>query len=319
MIRTRWIACVVASVWIMVLAGGCESEPDAPASRATTQPHYVVTLPVLASIVAPVTKGRATTRTVLSAGDSPHTFEPRPSTVRAVRQSQALFYGADVLDGWAANMQAPRSHALLDLVPAQYVHAFPQDTSASESTPEADTVHDNTAHSHGTGTLDPHFWLDPLAVRALVPPLADTLCTADPAGCTTYQSNAEALTDSLQTLHRELEEILAPVRDRPFMASQPFLHYFVRRYGLSQVAVVETSPAHEPSARRIHQLTQRAQASNVRAIVYQRQLPATAARAVAEGDGLPMVALDPLGGADIDTYMALMRHNAWMLREALAE
>jgi hypothetical protein len=32
-----------------------------------------------------------------------------------------------------------------------------------------------------------------------------------------------------------------------------------------------------------------------------------------------MVALDPLGGADADTYMALMRHNARMLRDALAE
>lgn len=305
----------------MGLVAGCENEPDSAASRATTQPHYVVTLPVLASIVAPVAEGRATTRTVLSAGDSPHTFEPRPSTVRAVRQSQALFYGADVLDGWAANMQAPRSHALLDLVPPQYVHTFPQDRHASESTRAsgADTTHDDTAHNHSTGTLDPHFWLDPQAVRALVPPLADTLCTADPEGCNTYQSNAEALTDSLQALHHELEEMLAPVQDRPFMASQPFLHYFVRRYGLSQVAVVETSPAHEPSARRIHQLTQRAQAANVRAIVYQRQLPATAAQAVAEGAGLPMVALDPLGGADIDTYMALMRHNARMLRDALAE
>ena len=316
MTRTWWIAYVVVSVWMMGLVAGCESEPDSAASRATTQPHYVVTLPVLASIVAPVAEGRATTRTVLSAGDSPHTFEPRPSTVRAVRQSQALFYGADVLDGWAANMQAPRSHALLDLVPAQYVHSFPEEESHQ---PLQGAASHDTTHSHGAGTLDPHFWLDPLAVRALVPPLADTLCTADPEGCSTYQSNAEALTDSLQALHRELEEVLAPVRDRPFMASQPFLNYFVRRYGLSQVAVVETSPAHEPSARRIHQLTQRAQAADVRAVVYQRQLPATAAQAVAEGAGLPMVALDPLGGADADTYMALMRHNARMLREALAE
>lgn len=315
MTRTWWIAYVVASVWIMGLAGGCESKPDSAASRATTQPHYVVTLPVLASIVAPIAEGRATTRTILSAGDSPHTFEPRPSTVRAVRQSQALFYGADVLDGWAATMQATRSHPLLDLVPPQYVHSFPEE--AHE--PSQGTGRRNTAHNHGAGTLDPHFWLDPQAVRALVPPLADTLCTADPAGCSVYQSNAEALTDSLQTVHRELEAMLAPVRDQPFMASQPFLHYFVRRYGLSQVAVVETSPAHEPSARRIHQLTQRAQAADVRAIVYQRQLPATAAQAVAEGAGLPMVALDPLGGADVDTYMALMRHNARMLREALAE
>jgi zinc transport system substrate-binding protein len=299
----------------MGLLGGCESEPDSASSRATTQPHYVVTLPVLASIVAPIAEGRATTRTILNAGDSPHTFEPRPSTVRAMRQSQTLFYGADVLDGWAANMQAVRSHALLDLVPPQYVHSFPGD---AHEPAEATARHD-TAHSHDAGTLDPHFWLDPLAVRALVPPLADTLCTADPEGCDTYQANANAFADSLRALHRQMEATLAPVRDQPFMTSQPFLHYLVRRYGLAQVAVVETSPAHEPSAQRIHRLTQRAESEAVSVVMYQRQLPATAARAVAEGAGLRMVALDPLGGTGFDTYMALMRHNARMLREALAE
>ncbi|MFO8233396.1 MAG: metal ABC transporter substrate-binding protein [Longimonas sp.] len=317
MTRTRWIAYVVASVWMIGLAGGCESEPDSAALSASAQPHYVVTLPVLASIVEPVVEDRATTRTVLRAGDSPHTFEPRPSMVRDVRESHALLYGADVLDGWAAQMDAPRAYALLDLVPESHVHSFPDEEEPAEESPGA--VTDEGAHDHGAGTTDPHFWLDPVAVRALVPALADTLCTADPEGCDTYQTNAQALTDSLQALHDELETVLAPVRDRAFMASQPFLHYFVRRYGLSQVAVVETSPAHEPSAQRIHQLTQRAQADHVRAMVYQRQLPATAGQAVAEGAGLPMVALDPLAGSDTDTYMALMRRNAYTLREALEE
>ena len=336
MTNTWWIAYAAAGLWIIALLGGCQSEPsskmsssessDAGSSRADAQPHYVVTLPVLETLVAPLVEGRATTRTVLAAGDSPHTFDPRPSTVRAARQSQALFYGADVLDGWAAQMEAPRSYAFLDLVPGQYVHSFPDESERATSSGTSSQNQNHTAgeklaaaHGHTTGTTDPHFWLDPVAVRALVPPLADTLCTVDPGGCDTYQANANALTDSLQVLHEEMETALAPVRDRAFMASQPFLHYLVRRYGLSQTAVVERSPAQEPSARRIQQLIAQARDEDVQVMVRQRQLPADAAQAVAEGASLPVVALDPLGGARFDTYMALMRHNATTLREALTE
>ena len=324
MMYIRWIGYLAASIWLIGIGGGCSGEPDSDESgaelEADASPHYVITLPVLTTIVDPLVEGRATTRTVLNAGDSPHTFDPRPSTVRAARQSQALFYGANVLDGWAAQMDAPRAHPLLDLVPEEHVHTFPAED-APDDAPEAASHSDEASErpSHRTGTTDPHFWLDPVAVRALVPPLADTLCTVDPGGCDTYQANADALTDSLQVLHEEMEATLAPVRDRAFMASQPFLHYLVRRYGLSQAAVVERSPAQEPSARRIQQLITQARAEDVQVMVRQRQLPADAGRAVAEGASLPVVALDPLGGPRFDTYMALMRHNATTLREALTE
>lgn len=324
MIHIRWTAYIAASIWLVCIVGGCSSEPDADKSDAApdadAQPHYVVTLPVLATIVDPLVEGRATTRTVLNAGDSPHTFDPRPSTVRAARQSQALFYGADLLDGWAAQMDAPRAYALLDLVPKEHVHTFPDEDDPGDgrdATPHGDEASER--HPHRTGTTDPHFWLDPVAVRALVPPLADTLCTVDPRGCNTYRTNADALTDSLQVLHEEMNSTLAPVRNRAFMASQPFLHYLVRRYGLSQTAVVEQSPAQESSARRIQQLIAQARTEDVQAMVRQRQLPANAAQAVAEGAALPVVSLDPLGGDRFDTYMALMRHNATTLHNALTE
>lgn len=315
MLRTWWMVCIAGS--LLLGLGGCEgaSDAEAPAASNEAQPHYVVTLPVLASIVQPVVSGRATTQALLDVGDSPHTFDPRPSTVQAARQSTALFYGADVLDGWAAQVQAPAHHALLDMLPDAYVRRFGDDAGA---VPRSDPAHGAEAHAHGAGTRDPHFWLDPVAVRALMPALADTLCALDPEGCDTYRTNAQAVADSLQALHRDMEATLQSVQARPFMASQPFLHYLVRRYGLTQAAVIEASPAHEPSARRIHQLTEQAQAQGVVLMVRQRQLPATAAQAVAEGAALPMVALDPLGGPSFDTYPALMRHNAATLRQALA-
>jgi zinc transport system substrate-binding protein len=56
----------------------------------------------------------------------------------------------------------------------------------------------------------------------------------------------------------------------------------------------------------------------VRAIFVQRQLPPRAAEAVAEGAGIPVVALDPLGGtAGRMTYRDLLQYNAQVIRDAL--
>jgi ABC-type Zn uptake system ZnuABC Zn-binding protein ZnuA len=240
---------------------------------------------------------------LLSAGDSPHTYEPRPSDVQQVGRATAFLYGASHLDEWAADLNAPRRIALLDLVPTGYQR------------PAMATIR---ADSAATGARDPHFWTDPLAVRALLPALADTLCALDADGCTTYTSNADSLAAALVDLDAELRAQLNPVRDTPVMLAQPFFQYFMHRYGPEVVGVVEPQPANEPSPRAIQALVERARRTNVQAIFVQQQLPPRAAEAVAEGAGIPIVALDPLGGTDGRmSYRDLILYNAQTIRDAL--
>ncbi|MES3631039.1 MAG: metal ABC transporter substrate-binding protein [Longimonas sp.] len=309
---TRWIPILLlaSTAWLLSACGDAE-----PTSSQTNAPQYMVTLPAFESIVQPVVEGRATTTAILSPGDSPHTFDPRPSTVRAAGQSSALLYGAADLDEWAAQLDAPRHVALIDLLPESYRHTFPVDPIHMDERTVAEDEHD-----HRPGDVDPHFWLDPLAVEALLPALTDTLCSVDAEGCDTYRANASTFADSLQALHQEIDTLLAPVRSRAFLTSQPFLHYFATRYNLELAAVVERSPAHEPSARRIHALIEHARDAEAHAMITQLQLPATSSRSVIEGARLKTAGLDPVGGNDERlTYAALMRYNAYTLRDVLAE
>jgi zinc transport system substrate-binding protein len=261
----------------------------------------VTTIPPFEMVLRPVVAGRGTVERLLSPGASPHTYDPTPSDLRAVENATALVYGAEHLDGWAADLTSDRRLALVDLLPPQARLSFEDDDSA-----------------HGGGPVDPHFWTDPLAVKALLPTLADTLCSIDADGCATYRANADSFATALAALDARLRKRTASVRDVPVVLAQPFFRYFLRRYGPRLVGVVEPRPGSEPTPRDLQRLVETAEASGARYILTQRQLSARAAAAVAEPASLPLVELDPMGGTEGRTrYEALLLANARILRDSL--
>ena len=284
-------------ILLLLLVGGCGQDGPRPADD---RPHFVTTIPPFEMILRPVVEGRATVEGLLAPGASPHTYDPAPSDVRATTRGTALVYGAEALDGWAADLPAPQRLALVDLLP-----------------PGARLAVGAGGHGHGT-TVDPHFWVDPLAVKQLLPVLADTLCTIDAGGCPVYRANADSFATALVALDQRLRSIVEPVRDTPVFLTRPFFRYFLGRYGPRLVGVVEPRPGAEPTPRRLHRLVRRAEASGARAILTQQFFSERAARAVAEAGGLPLVALDPLGGtAGRTTYADLLLANARILRDSL--
>jgi zinc transport system substrate-binding protein len=254
-------------------------------------------------VLRPVVEGRGTVERLLDPGASPHTYDPTPSDLRAVSNATALVYGAEHLDGWAADLSADRRLALVDLLPPSARLSFGEDGHGGA----------------GDATIDPHFWTDPLAVKGLLPVLADTLCALDAAGCATYRANADSFATALAALDTRLQRIMGPVRETPVLLAQPFFRYFLHRYGPRLVGVVEPRPGTQPTARDLRRLVERARAAGARAVLTQRQLSDQAAAAVAEPSALPLIQLDPLGGVEgRDTYASLLLSNARRLRDSLA-
>lgn len=287
-------------VVVLALVGLFGCGEDAP-SPAPDHPHYVTTIHPLASIVAPVVGERGSVTTLLVAGDAPHTYEPRSSDVQRAEEGTAVLYGAPHFDAWAADLPASHHVALLDLVPAEY--RLP----AASEDPTTDAV-----------TIDPRFWTDPLAVRALLPALTDTLCALDTAGCTTYEANADSFSAELAELDTTLRAQLDSVRTAPVLLAQPFFQYFMHRYGPQLAGVVEPNPAQEPSPRAQQALIEHAHREGAQALFVQNQLSSSAVETVAEGAGLPVDTLDPVGGtAGRQSYDELLRYNARTIRDAL--
>lgn len=274
---------LVASVLGLVLIG-CGPQPEGERFVASTPPIRAIVAPVAGEDVG----------VLVPAGASPHTHEPKPSDARRAARAAVLFYGSEALDGWAASLPANERVALLGLVPDSYRRP-----------------------AYGAEGTDPHFWLDPRAVASLVPVLADTLCRYDAEGCGRYSRNARRFAAALKTVHDSLRTLMAPVAGSPVVLAHSFLQYFAHRYELKVVGVVEELAGSEPSPRDIQRAVDAVRATSARAVFTLPQHSSRAAEAVAEAAGVPVVELDPVGGAD--DLPELLYLNARTIRDALLD
>ena len=266
------------------------------ARAAAASSGYVATIHPLAAILRELVPNATRVSVLVPPGASPHTFEPRPSDLRAVQSARALFFVSSELDGWATRLPAVRKIAVLDRIPPE--HRLP-------------TAPD------GKGT-DPHFWTDPVTVKASLPGLTGVLCTLEEADCAVVRSNAERFSAELERLDREVHELLEPVRGAPVVLFHPSFRYFLRRYGLDLAGVIEPSPGKEPTPRSLTSLVKTVRATGAKVVFTEPQLPAGPAAALAEAAAIRVAVLDPLGGTPGRSgYAEIVRYNARILREAL--
>jgi len=326
--RTLYRVLLLCFLWAASpLLSSCSDHPEregeisgaaAVGGSTSGAPQFAVTIHPLAAILDELVGDRASVVTLLPAGASPHTYDPRPSDVRKAADALAFFYVSDMLDGWASSLPAGRRIAALDLVPVpnrltmgEFPHSHDSSYHDAAATPEN--------HSEkGDDTWDPHFWMDPLTVKASLPAFVEALGKTDPEGRATYETNARRFAAELDDLDQRVRALLAPVRDAPVVLYHPSVRYLLHRYDLRLFRVVETSPGKEPTPRYILDLATAMKQAGVKAVFTEPQLPARPIEVIAEAAGVPIRTLDPVGGdPGRRTYSELILFNAETLENAL--
>jgi zinc transport system substrate-binding protein len=179
----------------------------------------------------------------------------------------------------------------------------------------------DTVPSDGT---DPHVWLDPVRMQAVVAAIADGLVAADPDHAAAYQRRARALDRRLADLDTEFEAGLAGCARDTIVTAHDAFGYLTGRYGLEQLAIAGISPDEEPSPARLAELADLARDESVTTIFTETLVSADVADTLArEAGGLDTAVLNPLEGlsddevAAGDDYFSVMRANLAALRAAL--
>lgn len=312
---------------------GC-GQNTAEESQKEAPPLYVATIPPLGMILTELAGADAEVHVLLPPKSSPHTYEPRPSDARLAERAAAFFYVAPSLDGWAAKLASPNKIEVLALLPAASRQVFMESATPQEQNDthvhseacehsthdESDSGHkhdESCDHDHSVGP-DPHFWTDPLAVRALLPELSRVLIQMNPEREEMIARNAARFAERLSALNLDVYQQLIPVKGQPVFLFHPSFLYFLRRYELRYAGVIARVPGKETSPRELQALVQRILSEEAKAIFSEPQLSPRPALALAEAARVRMAILDPIGGEDATrTYEQLIRYNATVLREAL--
>jgi len=280
-------------------------------TSARSQTQYVTTIHPFQEILKNVVGNKEEVHRILPPGASPHTYELRPSDIRRIETARALIIGGKNLDEWARKFQHQYRIELIDLIPTEYLLYLEIEEKHNSE------LKKSNHHYHRSG-IDPHFWTDPLTIKALVPPLVKKLCFIDKEGEEIYRTNSARFMAHLDSLYSEIDQKLNPVRGKSVMLSHPFFRYFFNRFGINLVGLVEPVPGKEPTPKEIKRMIELVKDRKVKAIFTHPQLPDRAARLVAEATGVKVYQLDPLGGVTgRQTYDELLIYNVNVLLEAL--
>ena len=177
---------------------------------------------------------------------------------------------------------------------------------------------------HGHGPLDPHFWFDPIRVKAAVDDIAARLSALDPDRGDAYRANASAYGALLDDLHEWTGEQVAAVPEdhRLLVTSHDSLGYFATLYSFEIVGVIlGTTTEVEPSAEDLAELIHEIEESGATAVFGETTVSERMAQTVATESGIRLVRLysGSLGDEDsgAGTYLEMVRTNVERIVEAL--
>ena len=186
--------------------------------------------------------------------------------------------------------------------------------------------HDEHGHDeHDHGTLDPHFWFDPVRVKIAVDEIAAQLSELDPENASAYHQNAADYGKQLDELHGWIQEQvdMVPPERRLLVTSHDSLSYFAKAYGFEVVGLVIPSlaPDLEPSAEHMAELIEVVREHDVPAVFGETTVSERLAQTVARETGAELVQLYSgsmgVAGSGADTYLGMVRTNVERIVEAL--
>lgn len=262
----RSTAPATLALALLLAAGAAGCRRTAPAGEDGLR--IVASIPALGSVVRLLLGPETPVHVLLPSGTSPHAYEPRPSDLRVLSHADLLVLAGPGVDDWAAPLTDGPVIELFASVP-------------------------DSLRLEVAGRPDPHFWLDPILVAAILPDLADALCATDRIPCPGLR---ERSMEAQRTLYRLADSVGVRLDSLPgsgVVVSGPFLTYFAHRFRIPVAGVIEESEGVEPSAARLRRIMDTAR--DAAAVVGQPWLPEEPARAVAEAAGIPYVAVDPVG------------------------
>ncbi len=254
--------------------------------------------------------------TVLVApGQDPHTFEPTPRVMAKLAEARVLFDLGFPFEETIIKKIGP-TFKNLEIVDLQQGIELRTLTEEEREADAAGHEHEHKKinrpqHSHESGDMDQHTWLDPRLAKMQARTIADTLIRIDPGHKDQYENNLKGFNADLDDLHKQLTKALAPVKGKSFFVFHPAYAYFGDAYGLKQIPV--QIGGKEPTARQLARLIELAKEDEAKIIFVQPQFSKKTAEALAKGIGGAVVPLDDLA----PDYVNNMREMAAKLESAL--
>jgi ABC-type Zn uptake system ZnuABC Zn-binding protein ZnuA len=289
----------------IVVGVGCgEDEPSESI-------QVVTTTELVADWVRQIGGDHVEVSALIPTGADPHTFEPSPRDVALVSQADIAFASGlgletSTLDLIEANM--PAGAALVKLGDETSARGF-------ELIDEDGDAEDRTG-------VNPHLWLDPVAVQIYLTVIEEQLLILAPGAERDFQQNREEYLEELDAAVAYLAGKVTEVSldQRVLVTTHDAFPYFARAIGFEVGAFVAAGPGQEPTPRVVAELAQVIDEHQLKAVFREPQVgPETAIlEQAAQDTGVEVcVLLSDTFSGEAESYIELVRRNGDELARCL--
>jgi zinc transport system substrate-binding protein len=296
-----WALLLVA---ISVVAVACDGDLDPPPGGEVT---VITTTYPLTFLSEKIGGNRITVNQLTKPGVEAHDFEPAPSDIRAISDSELFIYNHPSFESWALN--------------AAYASSTDGDNSPTVTVQTV--ILESVGEDHGEDHVDAHVWLNPLKAQKQADRILSALIEVDPEGAQIYTRNADGLDVELQALDDLINKQISSCELDSVVVSHLAFGHMAERYGFEQIGLAGLSPEFESGPAQIAGVIKKINELGISHIMQEPIVSNRLAETVAAETGAELLSLHPLevrtseqASAELD-YLDIMKSNADALQTAL--
>ena len=198
---------------------------------------------------------------VVPRGSEPHTFEPKPSTMRKISKADIYYsIGVEFEKSWLKKFK--NQNPKLKIV----------------------SLDKNIAKLNN----NPHVWMSLKNLKLIAKNVYDSLDDKS------LQKNFISYENELQSCDEDIKRVLKDKKNRVFMSVHPAFTYFARDYNLTQIAVEKDEK--ESSLKELLKLLKEAKKSGVKIIITSPEFSDKSAKIISNELNIKVLKISPLDG-----------------------
>ena len=295
----------IGAALAMLLTGSAQAQ-----GSVEEKVPVVATFSILGDRVKNVGGDRIALATLVGPDGDAHVYSPSPADAKKLAQARTIFINGLGFEGWITRLVKASGTKATIVVASRGVNPR--------------QMVDDRGHKHDHGKSDPHAWQSVANVKTYVANIRDGLSAADPAGKAAYEAGAAAYLRKLDTLERELQNIVAkiPADRRKIITTHDAFGYFGQTYGIDFVAPQGVSTESEVSAKDLAKIITQIRQQKIPAVFLENVTDPRLVKRIADETGAKIggtLFSDALTGeaGDAPSYIEMMRHNLRILSAAL--
>jgi zinc/manganese transport system substrate-binding protein len=305
---------MIKRVSVFILIAAAVALGAVPASQAARKLRVVATIPDLKSLAEAVGGDLVEVDSLTRGTQNFHEAEVRPSMMLKLRRADAVIENGLDLDAWAdVAIEGSNNPNIMRGARGRI------EISRGIQVLEVPTTRVDRSMGDVHPRGNPHFSLDPGLAPTITQNIVDGLARLTPENRAAFERNRQAFLGQLDERMAEWTKLMEPVKGAKVVVYHPDLIYFLTRFGLVQLGMVEDRPGVPPSPQHLVNLIRAMKDEKVKVVLVEPWNDVKLANRIAEEAGAKAFVVASAVGAvkGADNYIAAIDFNIKMLAKAL--